>query len=235
VPEVIRPDVITCWPRCHDYPLWRQQVTRDRESFGRVIIVFTGDNMPHDKQSFVRAQLPTATFITTTHSDDWYDVALCAALEVSTAEWVLVTEQDFFYTEFFLKGVLAEAEDYDMIGSIEVGGGRIEPSFCLVRRSVLDANDDVGFQSQPGHDNFDAFSQRVQETAYWTTPFNLGLDGWEHMRGLSESHVHAHYERPVTHNPDGFADYLRRCLVSGEPLCADWREDAEGYLLRYSG
>jgi hypothetical protein len=228
VPEVIRPDLITCWPRGHDYPLWRAQVTQYAERFERIIIVFTSDNLRHDTRNFVREALPFAIF---TESDNahWYDHALRSGLALSTAEWVLFTEEDFFCTEEFLDGVFERADAFDMIGSIEAV--RVEPSFCLIRRSTLDAND-VGFQAGGGLDNFDAFTQAVREFARWTTPTALGLDGWHHMRGLSQNHYLAHYDLPIEYKPEEFANYLRSCLACHVPLDPEWTRDAEGYLLR---
>jgi hypothetical protein len=124
--------------------------------------------------------------------------------------------------------VLLEADAYDMIGSVEAK--RVEPSLCLIRRATLDAND-VGFQAGGGLDNFDRFSQRVQETARWTTPDRLGLDGWHHMRGLSHNHYLAGIGRDIEYEPEQFALYLRECLAAGVPLDPAWTREVEGYLL----
>jgi hypothetical protein len=225
----VRPDLITCWPRCHDYPLWREQMARDVAHFERVIIVFTSDNTPNDTRSFVRKALPFAACVESVGGADWYDDALRAGLAVSTAEWVWFAEEDYFYTEAFLYTVLAARADYDMVCSIE--SVRIEPSFCLVRRDVI-AQNDVSFQSSGGLDNFDAFSQQVQASVLWTTPTLLGLDGeWSHMRGLSHNHYLACTRQPVTYKPDEFADYLRACLTCGVPLDPKWKAEVEDYLI----
>lgn len=223
-------DLITCWPRGHDYPLWRKQIARDRDRFERVIIVFTSDNIA-DKSDFVKRVLPSATFVSMAqHDTEWYDTALRAGLGKSYAEWVWFAEEDYFFPTEFIDGVLAATADYDMICSIE--SQRIEPSFILIKREVIDANP-MSFQSGGGYDNFDAFSEHVKERVRWTTPNLLGLP-WHHMRGLSHNHYLAVLGSRIEYKPEEFADYLRECIGCGVELDPVWCNEVDGYLLRSS-
>lgn len=227
MPEV-SVDFLTCWPVGHDYPLWRKQMARDRAVFDQVIIVFTDDNIP-DLRHFLGPQLHFTTCMESRGQADWYDAALHKGLEASDAEWVWFGEQDFFYDVAFRDGVLDAAFGYDMIGSVE--GERIEPSFCLIRREVIEMFD-FGFQSGGGLDNFDAFSQAVSRGCRWTSPTKLGLHGWRHMRGLSHNHYLGHAGHKIEYKPDEFVAYLRECLDCGVTLDPTWRDEAES-LIRY--
>lgn len=224
---MIRPDLITCWPEGHDYPLWREQLRRDAGHLAKVIIVFTSDSITPDLRDFVRAAIPYATFVQAPPSDAWYDAAFRAALAESTAEWVWFTEQDFFYTPEFLVTLLTPVGT-DMVS---IDTPRTDPGCCLVRRETLDRCD-VGFQSVPGTllDNFDAFSARVRETSPWVSLY--GLDGWRHMNGLSHNHSLAHRGEPVTYKPFEFEEYLRACLDGPMTLAPSWEREARAYLAR---
>ena len=93
-------DVIVCWPRFADYPRWRQFIRDERRRFGRVFVVFTEHDGP-DRSGWVRANFPEATCIDSPARGDrdWRDVAVNAALDLSEADRVWFTEQDFEITD----------------------------------------------------------------------------------------------------------------------------------------
>ena len=143
-------DVIVAWPKPCDYPLWRQFIRDERERFGRVYVVFTEHAGP-DLSPFVRSVFPDVTFIEARGEGDWRDVAVNAALDRSTAEWVWFTEQDLIAGPW--PDLTADAYGFPE------GNGRWHPASLFVRRSIIDRT--RRYFGTPPVDHFWMFSQEL--------------------------------------------------------------------------
>ena len=53
----MKPDVIMCWPKNCDYPMWRLFMWENRERFNKIFIVFTDSDREVDYRKFLRKYL----------------------------------------------------------------------------------------------------------------------------------------------------------------------------------
>ena len=183
----MKPDVIVCWPRSCDYPLWRQFIRDNRERFAKVIVVFT-EHDGLDYREFVRSAMDDVTFLDSPHepNKDWRDVAVNAALDVSDAEWVWFTEQDFFITQpdEFWEDVEESERHAVAIGWREPISHRWHPSSLFAKRSAIDETDRY-FGPEPV-DHFYNFGRQMEAVGpflpiTWRKPY-------EHLQGISQNH-----------------------------------------------
>ena len=244
---MVKPDVIVAWPISHDYPLWRQFIRDNRERFAKVIVSVT----QHDGTpmiDFVReAMCPDdVTFIDAraTGSADWRDVAVNLALNVSDAEWVWFTEQDFFITEpeYFWRLVneLCLGDEYskpvDAYGRYDDAEAserdhfiRNHPSCLFVRRSLIEATS-RNFGVTPRGDHFAQFSDEILRVPNSVIMLMNGY-GWEHLQGLTQNHwLIDSGQEAGRFKMNRFDQYLRDCLAVTVPLDSDWAERSRRHL-----
>lgn len=243
----MRPDLIVTWPTSCDYPLWRRWLAADRDHFEKVIVAFsprpgfteTLDLSAHVRQVLSRENL---TFLDTSWHDgwDWRDSAVNTALGESDAEWVWFTEQDFMVRDESLwKAVDAYAECSDLMGIREDRSAwlngedrRLHPCCMFARRSVVDKTPRY-FGSDPV-DHFYRFGKDMEEAGARLVDLDEWAPGsYDHMAGLSHNHELVIRGEPVTYRPDGFAEYLRRCLEREDDLADEWKGQARGWLQWY--
>jgi hypothetical protein len=222
------PDVIVCWPRNCDYPLWRQFIRDNRWRFEQVIVVFT-DHPGRDLSGWVRQNFPTVRFLDSPPippKGDWRDIAVNAALDISDAEWVWFTEQDFFIHDprNFWDFVDYVAERWPAIGFREPISNRWHPACLFVRRDAIDQSRRY-FGPDPV-DHFFAFGAELPKVR------EFSLDGTaEHLQGLSQNHSLIDAGESVgVFKRSRFREYLRECLAADVPLEYDWAENAKREL-----
>lgn len=187
----MKPDLIICWPRNCDYPLWRQFLRDNRGRFNVVIIVFTETHQGDDYRDEIRAAMSKdwvlfADCPPITAGQDWRNVAINHALLQSyNAEWIWFTEQDFIITDpdAFWDGV----NDSVLHGSEFIAvkeGDRIHPCSLFVRRDLLNkTNKDFGIIPDKG-DHFKKFTDELMDKCNAHSEL---LMGYEHMAGLSHN------------------------------------------------
>ena len=205
------PDLIVCWPRDCDYPLWRAFLRDNRWRFARVVTVFT-DGKNGDLSGWLRGQLDATCLDSPDRTDrDWRDVAVNHALDHSTAEWVWFTEQDFTITD---PDAFWPQMDRTR-GWLE--GDRWHPSSLLVRRADIERTS--RYFGTPPVDHFWQFGrelERITDIAH--------LDGgWAHQQGVSNNHhlIDAGIDAGVFQR-DAFRAYLRASLDAPVELHPDW-------------
>src|SRR3990167_1402006 len=137
----MRPDVIVTWPVSCDYPLWRKFIRENRSRFAHVIVAFSPMPGLPDRRDGIESLLNhvDVTFLHTQWANgwDWRDAAVNAALNVSDAEWVWFTEQDFFvHDPYFWKLVDSFHVHADAIGVRE--DVRWHPCCLFVRRDNIE-------------------------------------------------------------------------------------------------
>lgn len=203
-------DVIVAWPRCCDYPLWREFITRERERFGEVFVVFT-DLAERDFSPFVRATLPNVTFLDT-HSQerDWRDVAVNLALDHSKAERVWFTEQDFLITD----PAFWDQTDGPVVG-IDMDDGRpYHPACLFVDRARI--NRTARYFGPFPRDHFYTFGAELG-------PGHLITSGYRHFQAISESQMRCGMGLQPTFRPEQFREWVALNLAADVPIDPLWR------------
>jgi hypothetical protein len=188
-------DLITIWPRDHDYPPFRKNLQRLEPYYNRAIIVLNGQHGQPDYGTWLANNTnPKKTIIRTSRqhhgNEDWRNVAIQEGLEVSKAEWVWFIEQDFFFTDSFVQKLLAATNTYNVIGFWE--SNRLHPACLLIRRAIIDATK-KDFSVIPGKlDHFGAFSEEVVaiegEAVGTFEKVGIAPTEWYHMQGLTHNY-----------------------------------------------
>lgn len=213
---ITKPDVIISWPDNNDYPLWRKFIKENRETFDKVIIVFTKTHSEVNYKEFVTDHTQDCTLLecpSLISGEDWRSVAVNYGLSFSSSEWVWFTEQDFYITdELFWEDVnqVIRENMSDFIGVLE--GQRIHPCSMFVKRSVIDRTSKFFGIVPDKSDHFFVFTQEVRKLL----PALAFVDRkyWKHYNGLSHNFsLISRGERPV-YQPIEFYDYLSQCLHS---------------------
>lgn len=182
-----KPDVLITWPSGCDYPLCRFQIQTFRSYFEKVIIS-TYDHGTPDFREFLKTAMKKTSFIDVGYDDaHWREKCVLAGLEETESEWILFTEQDFFWKgDHFLETVLAETVNSDIIGIRQ--GNRLHPCFLLVKRSILDkTTKDFSVQGQD-RDHFQKVSEELLKIGSFKDIRDLGMfEGidWYHFSSMT--------------------------------------------------
>jgi len=218
----VKPDVIVAWPRNCDYPLWRRFLRDERSRFAKVIVVFTELGIA-DYRNFVTAQVQ-ATCIDSPPRDgrDWRDVAVNAGLDISTAESVWFTEQDFIATDRFWPQVRLP------LSGVCVGDGRpLHPASLFADRSLIEQTS--RYFGTPPVDHFFTFGTELVALA---RP-HLIVSGWRHYQGTSDNHTLLERgEEAGIYQRERYRRYLADCLRAGVPLHPSWAAEARAEIER---
>ena len=211
----MKPDIVVCWPRNCDYPLWRAFLDRERERFGEVIVVFT-ELGEADYRPFLRSVLPAECHDSPPVGRDWRDTAVNYALDRSRAERVWFTEQDFTITD---PALFWPQTDGPVVG-IDAGDGRpFHPACLFVDRAVIERTS--RYFGTPPVDHFYTFGRELPE------PHRYIEGGWTHRQGTSQNHtlIERGIDEGVYRRAE-FRDYLRASLEADVPMEPRWIESA---------
>lgn len=219
---VIRPDVIVCWPRSHDYPLWRRFIRDERDRFGRVLVAWTA-HPGADVSAWVGARLDdldVRSVAAPIRDGDWRDLAVNEALSHSEAEWVWFTEQDFLITDAEAFWDSVAAAKTQAIGFVEADSGRWHPACLFVRRAAIEQTSRY-FGTDPV-DHFYRFGRELERITRLHP-----VTGYEHLQGTTQNHaLLSRGETAGLWRMDRFRRYLRDCLEADVPLHPGWAAEA---------
>lgn len=228
-PRLVKPDLITVWPKNNDYPLWRKQIEVMQGVFNKIIIVFMETNQGHDYRDFVRSQMPFATFVEQhklVPGEDWRDACVKDALAVSTSEWIWFTEEDFFVGPGFWESV----NRFLQMGS-EVFGvfdqTRLHPCCIFIARKLLEkTSKNFGIKSG----EYDHFGQIQLDLAAMKIPVGeIFHNTCYHMAGLSSNWTLAASGDTPNYKIELFRDYINQCFTCGSNLDPEWVKVAKPY------
>ena len=183
----MKPDVLITWPSGCDYPLCRVQLSQFRDYFNNIIITFYEHGLP-DFRPFIKKSHPDWIFLESPESSvAWRERAVNIGLDASKSDYVLFTEQDFFWKDDrFLNRVLNRANHFDTIGIRQ--GNRLHPCFLLTKRSLINKTSrDFSVKGQD-LDHFSQFSKEIQELGTFADLKEIGLyEGrdWYHLSSLT--------------------------------------------------
>lgn len=230
-------DLVICWPKSMDYPLWRYFILEHLDYFNKVIIVFTETNAGIDYSDFVKSALKGKQFIfidppPLESGQDWRDQAVNLALEKSSAHWVWFTEQDLFVTSPAFWSILAlRMLEYDVIGYKE--GNRMHPANMLVKREFINKTPRYFGIVEGKMDHFGKFyfglrftGARIHAMKY-DPDQNIGT--FYHMNGLSHNLSLVQRGDEPNHKVYEFNEYLKMSLQIS-PLDDRYKNMVEGYL-----
>lgn len=219
-----KPDLVICWPRNCDYPLWRAFIHDNRERFNVVIIIFTETNQGEDYREFVKENLINDWVLSVNSPkpngiEDWRNVAINHGLLQSyNAEWIWFTEQDFFPLNDFWEEVANKADQGAQVIGVKEGE-RLHPCSMFIKREVLNKTDkDFGIIPDK-EDHFSKITKNLE--AMGANIELISRDHWFHMNGLSHNLSLIERGEIPTYGLDEFIAYLYDCLYSGITL--DWR------------
>lgn len=223
---MIKPDIIVCWPRNNDYPIWREFIHNNRSRFNEIIIVFTETNYGDDYRDFVRSAMfndavQFVDILNIPSGQDWRDVSVNAALMHSyNAEYIWFTEQDFFPKEGFWDFIeKAFAEGNDIVATYDAT--RMHPCNIMITRYALTWQTRKDFGIVPDKiDHFGVFQRAAESMGakIAKVPENL----YEHLNGLSHNFSLIERGELPNYHAERFNQYLRDCLSVGVPLCDRW-------------
>lgn len=209
-------DLVVAWPRSIDYPLFRQFVTQHREFFGKVIIVFTETNQGVDERELIQGFMAKddITFIDSRKivaGEDWRDVAVNMALDVSDASWVWFMEQDLFVTSQAFWPLIAKTMiHHDAIGWMD-GATRLHPACLLVKREFINKTPRFFGIVENKLDHFAKFFTSLRLSGAKICKLKYPNDLFYHMNGLSHNMTLLERGEEVTYQPDEFRQYLALC------------------------
>lgn len=228
-------DVIICWPKSMDYPLWRDFIMHHKQYFNRIFIAFTETNQGSDYCHFVESSLEGSEFCflypQTPAGEDWRSHAVNMALDESTAKWVWFTEQDLFVTSpSFWPIVRLALQKYDVIGYKD-GATRMHPSNLWVKREFINKTSrDFGIVPDK-LDHFARFYTQLQMANPKVKILKEMHEGghFYHMNGLSHNLSLVQNGLPVTYKEDDFKAYLLMTM-DVQKLDEQYQTMCEGYL-----
>lgn len=241
----MKPDLIMVQAKSTDFPLWRFQLAKFRDQFAKVIIVFMNPNRGHDYSTFIKYALvhDDVTFIDSPAirpGEDWRDVAVHAALDVSDSDWVWFTEPDFIYSDLFWKLIIDQLghQDIDYFGSMF--GGRLHPCNLLIKRKVLDQTS-LDFSAKPDQ-GFDHFGQIQRDLENLPTrggfvpeTYAFGDDMLfvcEHLNGITHNFMLLSDGDSPNYQVERFSQYLKDSMDCGIVLDPAWRKLVVDYFYR---
>lgn len=183
----------------NDYPIYRQLIRKYRNKFNKVILYPSRHHGQVDLEEFLKRSLPE-TWVTghtidwTTPNIDWRQAETEPCLELSSSEWILFLEQDFFVKDWdiLFEQVESLMEESDLIGWWQDSAfSYVHPCFLLIKRSLLEKTK-KDFRAHPEINGCDHFAMITHDAlelgAKIITLQGLGYTPWEdafHLGGLT--------------------------------------------------
>lgn len=215
-------DVIVSWPNNCDYPLWRQFIRENRKRFESVFVVFTQTYQQPNYEEFVRQSMAedNVTFLNAplpqTPTADWRNLAVNAALQLSTAEWVWFTEQDFYIEQEVLDN-LSDLMNFKAPNVYAVyDAGRMHPCCIFARREVIEKTS-KNFGIVPDEsDHFSIFQRELEGLSIGIG--EIPRQSYFHFNGLSSNCTLLQNGQEPNYQPETFTKYLEDCLRATVPI-----------------
>jgi len=240
----MKPDLLICWIKHTDYPIFRMLLERHRKFFDKVIIYWSEHFRHIYFDKFIEEALShlDITFLPNIEyqygKEDWRNVATHHMLKHSTNEWVCSIEQDWFAKDYsgLLEAVQKSAADADLIGWWQENNDYIHPSFWFIKRSVLEQTT-KDFAAHDEHDHFGWITHDVKKLGKKiVTTKQLGYKDFEdtfHLGGINQNYLNGLDEGFVFHRPDIFYVYnyfCRQTPVKQDPRFIDLSQEIENKL-----
>lgn len=223
----MKPDLIICWIKHADYPIFRETLRKHRDFFGKIIIYWSEHFRDIYFDEFIQKDLESLGNIQFLQNieyeygiEDWRNIATNYMLKHTNSEWVCSVEQDWFSRNWneLLDIVKKAMETHDLIGwdaSAGDGGIYIHPAFWFIKRSVLEQTN-KDFSARDNLDHFGWITRDVQKLN--GKIFGLEKDGGLncaasskahsfHLGGVNQNEINGLNPDFVFHRPEIFMTY----------------------------
>jgi hypothetical protein len=229
----MKPDLLICWIKHADYPIFRETLRKHRDFFGKIIIywsehfrdIYFDEFIQKDLESLGNIQfLPNIEY--KYGVEDWRNIATNYMLEHTDSEWVCSIEQDWFAKDwtYLLTRVEKEMVIADLIGWWQPNGKYIHPGFWFMRRESLEKTN-KDFAAHDGFDHFgwitqDAIKQGMEIVSLQDLGFKteVGIDqDCFHLGGVNQNYLEGLKEGYVFHRPEVFMVYNYWCRKANVP------------------
>jgi glycosyltransferase involved in cell wall biosynthesis len=227
---LIKPDIITVWPRAYDYPFWRWSIKKNRQLFNQVIVTFTHNSVERDFREFIKTNHPDFTYVENEEyrqDEGWYGTAVNNALDASTGKWVLFLEQDFIYEEDFLERLFSDIQDVDFIAYQQTK--RLHPACFLVKKEMVNRTHRF-FDPIYNMDCFDFFANEnvIISKNNFLTLEHMGFndpEDYHHLNGLTHNYylLSLGKKQEIT-NMEEFKKYNQMCKTLSVEHNKEWME-----------
>lgn len=216
----MKPDLLICWIKHCDYPIFRSFLRRHRDSFGKIIIYWSEHFREYYFDKFIQKDLESlgnVEFVMNVDYkygvEDWRNVATNIMLKRTNSEWVCSVEQDWFakdWDKLLTKVSDAMKMDSDLIGWWQENNKYIHPSFWFIRRFILD-NTRRDFAAHDGHDHFGWITEDVKTIGgKIVSTQDMGFKDFEdcfHLGGVNQNYLEGLKPGYVFHRPELFYIY----------------------------
>ena len=218
---MIKPDVIVSQPDSIDFPYWRHEIMRNRDFFGRILVVICKTYHTTSISNFLCLELAkigadVAVSPRLGSGQDWRNVAVNLCLPQVSSEKILFLEQDFnFNSERFLPTALSQTTKIVGFKEGNEKASRFHPGFLLVDSDLV-RRTSKSFGVVPDQcDHFGLFSKEIEALEVPTYLEDIGLatpTDWEHLAGLTSNYLLVMSAQKPNHNVERFAKYNQICL-----------------------
>lgn len=237
-----KPDLLICWIKHADYPIFRETLRKHRDFFGKIIIYWSEHFREDYFDKFIQKDLESLGNIQFLPNieyqygvEDWRNVATNYMLKHTDSEWVCSVEQDWFSKDWegLLKMVSEAMETNDLVGWGAKSGIKqfyIHPAFWFIKRVLLDKTR-KDFSAKDGEDHFGLITRDVEELPRPGKIFCIERDGGLkcdvgvnsdcfHLGGVNQNYINGLAEDYVFHRPEPFMIYnywCRKAQVAQDP------------------
>lgn len=235
----MKPDLLICWIKHADYPIFRATLRKHRDFFGKIIIYWSEHFRDDYFDKFIQRDLEDLGNIEFLPNieyqygiEDWRNIATNHMLKYTTSEWVCSVEQDWFSRDWdqLLEIVAKKMETHDLIGwDAECEDGiYIHPAFWFIKRSVLEQTR-KDFSARDRLDHFGWITRDVQKIGgkifglEWDGGLNCSPNAKAHsfhLGGVNQNYINGLQEGFVFHRPEVFMIYnywCRKTNVTQDP------------------
>ena len=184
----MKPDLLICWLKHCDYPIFRATLRKYRDFFGKVIIYWSEhnrfpyyDHFIHDDLKDLNITFVDPTFTDWSTGEDWRHHATTEMLKYSDSEWVCSIEQDWFAKDWTallnrMKTAMTMSELTGWLNPTQ--RPYVHPAFWFIKRSLLDkiGADFTPHSEIPGSDHFAMITYKAIEAGATMLPIqDLGF------------------------------------------------------------
>lgn len=226
-----KPDLMICWIKHSDYPIFRETLRKHRDFFGKIIIYWSEHFRVDYFDKFIQEDLQTLGNIEFLRSieydyskEDWRNVATNYMLQLTDAEWVCSVEQDWFSQDWdeLLAVTQKGMEASDLVGWYSgsgSAGGYIHPAYWFIKRNLLEKTN-KDFAAHNGEDHFGHISQDAKKLG--VKIFDIDKDGGlkcnvdpeahsMHLGGVNQNYINGLNPDYIFHRPNVFMIYNYWC------------------------
>ena len=231
-----RPDLLICWIKHADYPIFRETLRKHRDFFGKIIIYWSEHFREDYFDKFIQKDLESLGNIQFLPNieykygeEDWRNIATNHMLQFTDSEWVCSVEQDWFSKDWgsLLEMVNEAMQSHDLVGWGAKSGAKqfyIHPAFWFIKRSLLDKTR-KDFSAKDGEDHFGLITRDAEVLVDPEKVFCIERDGGLkcdvgttadafHLGGVNQNYINGLTEGYVFHRPEAFMIYNYWCRKS---------------------